>query len=96
MKEIWIYPGDISIPELIGNLNSKHNKGYARTTVTTFLIKLQAKGYVRTYRKGKLSFAHATISEAKYRLVLLAELKEFWYDGSVENIRKDLDAITVE
>ena len=93
MKEIWICSGDITIPELIGNLNSKHGKGYARSTVTTFLTKLQAKGYVRTYRKGKLSFAKATVGEAEYRLRLLKALKEFWYNGDVEGIKKDLDAL---
>lgn len=93
MKEIWIYPEDISIPDLIFNLNSKHGKGYARTTVTTFLTKLQAKGYVRTYRKGKLSFAKATVGEAEYRLRLLKEMKQFWYNGDAEGIKKDLDTL---
>ena len=96
MKEIWACLEDIAVPELIGNLNSKYNKGYARTTVTTFLTKLQAKGYVKTYRKGKLSFAHATVDEAWYRLFLLRELKNFWYEGNVEGIKEDLAIINVE
>ena len=81
MKAIWDMGEDISIPDLIVRLKEKHGKDYARTTVVTFLLKLSDKGFVRTYRKGKLSYAHAMKSEDEYRKKLLVEELEYWFRG---------------
>jgi predicted transcriptional regulator len=83
MKAIWDEEEDISIPNLIEVLRTKWGKDYARTTVTTFLTKLTAKGYVRTYRKGKLSYAHAVKSEEDYKTKLAVEHRDFWFGGKV-------------
>ena len=83
MKAIWDMGEDISIPDLIVRLKEKHGKDYARTTVVTFLLKLSDKGFVRTYRKGKLSYAHAMKSEDEYRKKLLVEELEYWFRGDV-------------
>lgn len=37
MKIVWEAPGEISVQELIDQLNEKYQKAYARTTVVTFL-----------------------------------------------------------
>lgn len=91
MKTIWDADGDISIPDLIEALK-KHNKDYARTTVTTFLIKLTAKGYVRTYRKGKLSYAVATKSEEEYKELILDNMVDFWYGGNVSLLLEKINS----
>ena len=93
MREIWNHTEDISVPDLIGNLNTKYGKGYARTTVTTFLTKIQARGFINTYRKGKLSYVHALVGKEEYREECLKEFVDFWYNGNVESIRGDLDAV---
>lgn len=86
MKAVWDAGEDISIPDLIEVLRSDYGKDYARTTVVTFLLKLSDKGFVRTYRKGKLSYAHAMKSEAEYRTKLLNEETDYWFDGNVSNL----------
>ena len=86
MKAIWDEEEDISIPELIESLRTKWGKDYARTTVTTFLTKLAAKGYVKTYRKGKLSYAHAVKSEEDYKTKLAANDRDFWFGGKLTNL----------
>lgn len=86
MKAIWDAGQDISIPDLIELLRTDYGKDYARTTVVTFLLKLSDKGFVRTYRKGKLSYAHAMKSEADYRTKLLNEETDYWFEGSVSNL----------
>ncbi len=86
MKAIWDEEEDISIPNLIEVLRTKWGKDYARTTVTTFLTKLTAKGYVRTYRKGKLSYAHAVKSEEDYKTKLAVEHRDFWFGGKISNL----------
>ena len=86
MKAVWDAGEDISIPDLIEVLRTDYGKDYARTTVVTFLLKLSDKGFVRTYRKGKLSYAHAMKSEAEYRTKLLNEETDYWFDGNVSNL----------
>ena len=86
MKAIWDAGQDISIPDLIELLRTDYGKDYARTTVVTFLLKLSVKGFVRTYRKGKLSYAHAMKSEADYRTKLLNEETDYWFEGNVSNL----------
>jgi len=91
MKAIWDEVEDISIPDLIEVLRTKWGKDYARTTVTTFLTKLAAKGFVKTYRKGKLSFAHAMKSEEEYKDKLLKDMIEFWYGGNSAALQEKLN-----
>ncbi len=86
MKAVWDAGEDISIPDLIEVLRTNYGKDYARTTVVTFLLKLSDKGFVRTYRKGKLSYAHAMKSEAEYRTKLLNEETDYWFNGNVSNL----------
>lgn len=86
MKAIWDTGEDISIPDLIELLRTNYNKDYARTTVVTFLIKLSDKGFVRTYRKGKLSYAHAMKSEDYYKTKIINEELEYWFSGDVANL----------
>ena len=86
MKAIWDEETDISIPDLIEKLRTKYGKDYARTTVVTFLLKLSSKGFVKTYRQGKISFAHATKREEEYKKKLLSEETDFWFQGSVPSL----------
>lgn len=86
MKVIWDEETDISMPDLIEKLRTKYGKEYARTTVGTFLVKLSAKGFVKTYRQGKISYVHATKKEEDYKNRLLSEETEFWFRGSIPSV----------
>ena len=86
MKAIWDEEEDISLQDLIEVLKTNWGKDYARTTVVTFLLKLTAKGYVQTYRKGKNSFVHAVKSEEDYKIKLAAEERDFWFGGKVSSL----------
>lgn len=86
MKAIWSVGEDISVPDLIQLLKKEWEKDYARTTVTTFLLKLTAKGFVTTYHKGKLSFVHAEKSEEDYRTKLLEDETKFWFQGKFSKL----------
>lgn len=86
MKAVWDEKEDISLMDLLEVLKTKWGKDYARTTVVTFLLKLNAKGYVQTYRKGKLSYVHAVKSEDDYRTKLATEDRDFWFGGKVTSL----------
>ena len=55
MKIIWESNPDISVPELVKQLNEQYGKEYARTTVVTFLTRMAGKGYITTQRRGRIS-----------------------------------------
>ena len=85
MRAIWKAEHDISIPDLTEVLRTEYGKDYARTTVVTFLVRLSNKGYVSTYRKSRLSYAHAEVTEDEYIAMLAQRETDFWYKGMVSN-----------
>ena len=90
MKAIWDEEGDISVQNLIEVLRTEWGKDYARTTVVTFLLKLAAKDYVQTYRKGKNAYVHALKSEEEYKTKLVAENRDFWFEGKLSGLMSAL------
>ena len=49
MKIIWESNPDISVPELVKQLNEQYGKEYARTTVVTFLTRMAGNAAPGTY-----------------------------------------------
>lgn len=90
MKAIWEAGEDIALLDLIQVLKEKYNKDYARTTVTTFLVKLSDKDYVRTYRKGKSSYIHPIRSLEEYKVKLIEEQTDIWYQGQPTQVMSAL------
>lgn len=86
MKAIWDEGGDLSLQDLIEVLKTKWGKEYARTTVVTFLLKLTAKAYVQTYRRGKSSWVRAIKSEEEYKTKLAADERDFWFEGKITRL----------
>ena len=83
MKIIWESNPDISVPELVKQLNEQYGKEYARTTVVTFLTRMAGKGYITTQRRGRISYVHAIKSEQEYKQQLAQKEIEFWFHVSM-------------
>ena len=87
MKVIWDQKGDISVPELIDLIQERYKRDYKRTTVVTFLTRLNGKGFISSRRAGRISYIHAEKSEEEYKarhdgLIAAREGKiNFWFDG---------------
>ena len=81
MKVVWEAKGDISTPDTIEQLKVRFGKEYARTTVVTFVQRLVEKGYVTTYRRGRVSYIRPVQSEEEYRNRMLQDTMNFWFDG---------------
>lgn len=81
MKVVWDADHDLSTSELIDALKERFGKNYARTTVVTFVQRLIEKGFVTTYRKGKMAYIRASKNEARYVEKLLKNVDEFWFRG---------------
>ena len=92
MKIIWESNPDISVPELVKQLNEQYGKEYARTTVVTFLTRMAGKGYIITQRRGRISYVHAIKSEQEYKQQLAQKEIEFWFPGSMAEFAQTLCA----
>ena len=92
MKIIWESNPDISVPELVKQLNEQYGKEYARTTVVTFLTRMAGKGYITTQRRGRISYVHAIKSELEYKQQLAQKEIEFWFHGSMAEFAQTLCA----
>ena len=92
MKIIWESNPDISVPELVKQLNEQYGKEYARTTVVTFLTRMAGKGYITTQRRGRISYVHAIKSEQEYKQKLAPKEIEFWFHGRLAEVRPTLCA----
>ena len=92
MKIIWESNPDISVPELVKQLNEQYGKEYARTTVVTFLTRMAGKGYITTQRRGRISYVHAIKSEQEYKQQLAQKEIEFWFHGSTAEFAQTLCA----
>ena len=83
MKVIWDQKGDISVPELIDLIQERYKRDYKRTTVVTFLTRLNGKGFISSRRAGRISYIHAEKSEEEYKAKLSAREVNFWFDGKL-------------
>ena len=92
MKIIWESNPDISVPELVKQLNEQYGKEYARTTVVTFLTRMAGKGYITTQRRGRISYVHAIKSEQEYTQQLAQKEIEFRFHGSMAEFAQTLCA----
>lgn len=81
MKILWDAEEDVSTIEIIDQLKIRYGKEYARTTVVTFLQRLTEKGFIATYRKGRVAFAHALKNEDRYVSSLVQGVDDFWFLG---------------
>ena len=64
MKIIWESNPDISVPELVKQLNEQYGKEYARTTVVTFLTRMAGKGYIEFWFHGSMAEFAQTLCAA--------------------------------
>jgi predicted transcriptional regulator len=86
MKIVWDAKEDIPTPELTKQLRERFQKDYARTTVVTFLQRLADKGFITTYRKGRIAYIHALKDEKSYTEKLVQDTESFWFDGDASKL----------
>ena len=55
MKVIWDAGEDICVPDLTEGLRVRFGKDYKRTSIGTFPSKMADKGFLTTYRDGRLA-----------------------------------------
>lgn len=102
MKAIWEAGADVTMQDLLNTLKERFNRDYKRTTVVTFLLRMTDKGYVKSYRTGRLAYIHALVSEDEFKSTHAAKETDFWYNGKASEYleafcaQRELDREDVE
>ena len=82
MKAIWDAGKDISFAELLELINTEYEKDYKRTTLATYLQRLEDKDFIEIYHKGKFAYIRVMTDEDDYKQQLIRENTRFWYNGN--------------
>ena len=83
MKAAWSSGQEISVSDLMKTLEERFGKTYKRTTIQTFLLKLEVKGFVNTVRRGKQAYVQPLVSEKDYMTWLFNSELSFWANGDL-------------
>lgn len=92
MKCVWDAGRDISLVETMALLKEKYGKEWKRQTVSTFLLHLIQKGFVTSYRVGRVFYYHQEIELEVFKRQRTKDFLEFWYDGSVQEFISSVQA----
>ena len=83
MKVIWDADHELSVTELMSILDKKYGKDYKRTSVQTFLMKMELKGFITTRKEGKNSIVVPRITEGDYLAYMSEKDLKFWYQDDL-------------
>lgn len=82
MKTIWDAAEELSLMEIMQRVNDRYSREWKSQTVSTFLARLVKKGYLGSYRAGRVFFYKILIPMEEYRKQLTQDYLTFWYPGN--------------
>ena len=95
MKSIWDAEKDVSLVEIMDIITEKYDKKWKRQTVSTFLLHLIQKGYLTSYRVGRVFYYHEEVGLDVFKKKITAEFMSFWYDNSMESLKVVTDQLGI-
>ncbi|KIR03319.1 Transcriptional repressor, BlaI/MecI family [Lachnospiraceae bacterium TWA4] len=82
MKSVWDAKKDVSLQEIMKILETSFGKQWKRQTISTFLLHLIEKGYVKSYRSGRIFYYVPIVKEDDYKKLKTDDFLDFWFEGS--------------
>lgn len=82
MKSVWDAGKDVSLQEIMKDLETRFHKVWKRQTISTFLLHLIEKGYLRSYRQGRVFYYVPLVKEEDYKSEQTKMFLDFWFEGS--------------
>lgn len=86
MKCIWNYGKEMPFLQLGKELKDKYDKDYKRTSIRTYLFRLEEKGYLKVEVKKRRAYIYAIIDKESYKKEKAGEILEEWFDGSAKEL----------
>ena len=86
MKCIWNYGKEMPFLRMGEELKDKFHKEYKRTSIRTYLFRLEDKGYIKVEKRGRKAYINALIDETTYKTEKAASMLDEWFDGSAKEL----------
>ncbi len=83
MRCIWNYNGDIPSIEIQRQLNEDFGLFFERTTIATYLLHLQQKGFIDRYKKGQVYYYRPLKDKEQYVKNEARKSAEMWQGQSL-------------
>ena len=75
MKCIWNYGKEMPFLRMGEELKDKFHKEYKRTSIRTYLFRLEDKGYIKVEKRGRKAYINALIDETTYKTEKAASMQ---------------------
>lgn len=92
MKSVWDAGKDVCLQEVMKDLEERFHKEWKRQTISTFLLHLIEKGYLRSYRVGRVFYYVPLVEEEVYKMRKTKTFLDFWFEGSAGDMIASLSA----
>jgi predicted transcriptional regulator len=86
MKSVWDAQKDVSLQEIMQDLELRFDKHWKRQTISTFLSHLTDKGFIKSYRKGRIFYYVPLIQQEDYKREQTDTFLKFWFEGSASGL----------
>ena len=86
MKCIWDYGEEIPFLQIGKELKERYSKEYKRTSIRTYLFRLEDKEYLKVDKRGRNAYVYPIISEKEYRKEKAEDINEMFADKEVKMI----------
>lgn len=84
MRCLWEYGKEMPLLQMGKELREKYQKDYKRTSIRTYLFRLEDKGYLTVEKRGRNSYIHTLIDMEDYKREQAGEMLDVWFDGSAK------------
>lgn len=82
----------IMLTEVWKSFEDMTGKTYSRTTIVTFLVRIEKKGYIERQKYGRESMVVPLITKEEYRLKEIVSFCENVFDGNIEEMKQYIDS----
>lgn len=86
MKCLWDYGEEMPFLQMGDELRDKFHKDYKRTSIRTYLFRLEDKGYIKVEKRGRKAYITTLIKEEDYKEEKAANMLDEWFDGSAREL----------
>lgn len=83
MKCLWDAEEEMSLANILEEVNRIYHKDWKYQTVSTFLAKLVQKGFICPQRDGHRVLYKIIVEQEKYKIQQAQEFVDFWHKGSL-------------
>ena len=77
---------EIKFLQIGKELKERFGKEYKRTSIRTYLFRLEDKEYLKVDKRGRNAYVYPIISEKEYRKEKAEDILDNWFDGSAKEL----------